>query len=217
MLNIWIGSQRQKQLGTSRYHLFYGLRKPLIEAIHAIFDNPMNDYMVLMWAARKAEGEHKQEKHNYSCASKSGMVNDVLLGNEGNTKPDPEDPSRETCTKWVEVQQQFDSSMEAVKVAQNALQKPPQQGSNQGQRNNNQKANNNGQRPQRKSSTWNNNAARSSQNPARGGNDWNIIQCYNHQGWGHMWHECSITQNTRPLNFRRGSNSRTSPQQLNRM
>ena len=28
--------------------LFYGLRKPLQEEIHAKFDNPMNDYIILM-------------------------------------------------------------------------------------------------------------------------------------------------------------------------
>ena len=41
-----------------------------------------------MWAARKAECKHEQEKHNNSCASKSGVVSDVPLGNEGNTNPD---------------------------------------------------------------------------------------------------------------------------------
>ena len=31
------------------------------EMMHAKFDNPMNDCMALMWAARKAEGKHEQE------------------------------------------------------------------------------------------------------------------------------------------------------------
>ena len=47
---------------TTRYirdHLFYGLRKPLQEVIHAKFDSPLNDYMDLMSVARKAEGEHE--------------------------------------------------------------------------------------------------------------------------------------------------------------
>ena len=50
-----------------------------------------------------------------------------------------------------------------------------------------------------------------------GGNDQNQIQCFNCQGWGHMGHKCFSTQNARPLNSKRGSNSRTSPQPLNRM
>ena len=45
-------------------NIFYGLRKLLWESIHATFDNSLNDYMALMWVARKAEGEHDQEKHN---------------------------------------------------------------------------------------------------------------------------------------------------------
>ena len=79
----------------------------------------MNNYMVLMWAARKPEGKHKQEKHNNSCcqyASKSGIVNDVLLGNDGNTNPDPEvPPLQEPWAKWIEVQQQFDSLIATAK------------------------------------------------------------------------------------------------------
>ena len=46
-----------------------------------------------MQAARKAEGEHKQEKYNKSCPSRSGIVNDVPSDNEGNTNPDPEGPT----------------------------------------------------------------------------------------------------------------------------
>ena len=53
--------------------------------------------------------------------------------------------------------------------------------------------------------------ARNNQHQVRRGNDQNQIQCCNCQGWGHMWHECSSTQNARPLNSRRGSNNRTSP------
>ena len=87
-LSIWIESLRWKQLGISWDHLFYGLRKPLWEVVHAKFDNPMNNYMALMQAARKAEGKHKQEKHNNSCASTSGVVSDVLTGHEGNTNPE---------------------------------------------------------------------------------------------------------------------------------
>ena len=85
--------------GYIRDHLFYSLRNPLWEVICAKCDNPMNDYMVLMWAARKAKGEHIQEKHNHSCASKPGIVNEVPLGNEGNTNPDPKAPSWEPWAK----------------------------------------------------------------------------------------------------------------------
>ena len=56
---------------------------------------------------------------------KSSIVNDASLGNEGNTHPDPKDPTWEPWVKWVEIQQQFDSLMTAVKGAQNTLQKPP--------------------------------------------------------------------------------------------
>ena len=48
-----------------------------------------------MQAARKAEDEHEQEKYNNSCASKSGVVSDVLMGHEGNTNPDPKTPTWE--------------------------------------------------------------------------------------------------------------------------
>ena len=80
----------------------------------------MNDYITLMQAARKAEGKHKQERHNNSCVSKSGVVGDVPLGHEGNTTPDPEAPTWVPWAKLVEMQQQF---MAAVKGAQNAPKK----------------------------------------------------------------------------------------------
>ena len=85
----------------------------------------MNDYMVLMWPARKAEGECEQEKHINSCASKSGIVNDVPSDYEGNTNPDPRNPPWEPCAKWAEMQQQFFSLMATVKGAQNAAQRHP--------------------------------------------------------------------------------------------
>ena len=121
---IWIKHlnrvSEMKITGYNRDHLFYGLRKPICEAIHAKFNNPMNHYMALMWAARRAEGEHEQEKHNNSCVSKSGVVSDVSSGHEGNPNPDSEDPTWEPWAKWVEVQQQL---MAAVKGTQNALKK----------------------------------------------------------------------------------------------
>ena len=74
-----------------------------------------------MQEARKAGDEHKQEKHNNSCAYKSGAVSDVPLGHERNTNPDPVAPTWEPWAKWVEMQQQ---SMVAVKGAQNAPKNP---------------------------------------------------------------------------------------------
>ena len=135
--------------GYIRDHLFYDLRKPLQEAIHAKFDNSINDYMAFMWAARKVEGKHEQEKHNSSSASKSGVVSNVLLGHEGNTSPDPEAPTQDPWAKWVEIQQQL---MTAVKGTQNAPKKTQQQTSNWGQRNNNQNASSNGPNPWKQSS-----------------------------------------------------------------
>ena len=85
----------------------------------------MNDYMVLMEAARKAEGEHKQERHNNSCASKSSLFSHGPADNEGNTNPDSGAPTQEPWVKWVELQQQFNSLMAAVTGVQKALQKPP--------------------------------------------------------------------------------------------
>ena len=70
-------------------------------------------------------GEHEQEKHNNSCASKSGVVGDACMGNEGNTNPYCTASTGEPCAKWVEMQQQLNSLKAAVKGAQKALQKPP--------------------------------------------------------------------------------------------
>ena len=87
----------------------------------------MNDYMVLMHAARKTEGKHEQENHNNSYCqytSKSSVFNEVTLGYEGNTNPDPEAPPWVSWAKWIEIQQKFDSLMATVKGAQNTLQKP---------------------------------------------------------------------------------------------
>ena len=84
----------------------------------------MNDYMVVMQAARKADGEHEQEKHNNSCGSEVSVVSDVPSCNEGNTEPEPKAPSQEPWAKLIEMQQQFYYLMAAVKGAQNAPQKP---------------------------------------------------------------------------------------------
>ena len=61
----------------------------------------MHDYMALIQAARKAEGEHEQEKHNNSCASKSGVVSDVLTGHDGNTNPDPKASPQSPEQSWL--------------------------------------------------------------------------------------------------------------------
>ena len=187
-LSIWIESLRHKTAGFIRDHLFCGLRKPLWEVIHAKFHNPMDDYMVLMQAARKADGEHKQEKHNTSCASKPGMTGDVLIDHQRNTNLDPEAPTQEPRAKWVEMQQQL---MATVEGTQSVPKKTQQKESNLSQRNNNQNASSNDQRPQRQSGNHNNDAARNNQNQT-GRNDWNQIQCYNCQDWVHMQHECSV-------------------------
>ena len=62
--------------GYIRDYLFYNLRKTFWEVIHTKLDNPINDYMVLMQAARKDEGEHEQEKHNICFSSKCGVVSE---------------------------------------------------------------------------------------------------------------------------------------------
>ena len=51
-------------------------------------------------------------------------------------------------------------------------------------------------------------------NQARGHFDHTKIQCYNCQGWGHMWHEYPSTCNLwlgQPLNGGRRKNPRPSP------
>ena len=134
--------------------------------IYAKFDNPMNDYMALMQAARKAEGEHKQEKCNNFCASKSGVVSDVPSGHEDETNPDLEAPTQEPWAKWVEIQQQL---MATVKGTQNVPKKTEQQGSNWGQRQSNQNTSSNRPRPQRQGGNWNTEAVGNSQKPGQEG------------------------------------------------
>ena len=81
----------------------------------------MNDYMALMWVARKASGKHKQEKHNNTSTSKSCVVSDVPSGNKGNVAPDPEAATQEPLARSVEMQQQL---MVVVKGVQDALKNP---------------------------------------------------------------------------------------------
>ena len=90
--------------------------------IHAKFENPLNDYMALTQVARKAEGEHEQEKHSTSCASKPGIVIEVLSNQDRNTNPDSRAPSHESWSKWVEMQQQL---IAAVNRAQSTQKKTP--------------------------------------------------------------------------------------------
>ena len=63
-----------------------------------------------MQVARKAEGEHEQEKHNTSYASKAGMVSKVLTKQ---ARPDDQDlkgPMQEPWSKWIEMQHVADGS-----------------------------------------------------------------------------------------------------------
>ena len=83
--------------------------------------------MALMRAARKAEGVHKQEKHNTSCSSKLGVVSKGPSNQEESANPDSKTPTQEPWSKWVEMQQQL---MATVKGAQSTLIKTPWQGSN---------------------------------------------------------------------------------------
>ena len=92
------------------------------EVIHAKFDNSLNDYMALMRAARKAEGEHGLEKHNTSCTYKSGVVSEGPSNQEGSANPDSEAPTQEPWSKWGEMQQHL---MAAIKGAQNTPKKSP--------------------------------------------------------------------------------------------
>ena len=101
-------------------HLFYGLRKLFQESIHTQLYNTLNNYMSLMQAARKAEGEHKQEKHNTSYVSKSGVVNNVSPEWPEMTT-DTKVPTKEPWSRWLEMQQQLKA---AVKRVQNTLRKP---------------------------------------------------------------------------------------------
>ena len=63
---IWVKDpNRISEVETAEYirdHFFYGLRKPLQGEMCAKFDNPMNNYMVLVQVARNANGEYEQEK-----------------------------------------------------------------------------------------------------------------------------------------------------------
>ena len=205
--NTQIGSLRWRLPGYIWDHLFYRFWKPLWEAICAKFDNPLNNYMTLMWAARKAEGEHEQEKHNTSYASKAGMVSEASTDQ---ARPDDQDikaPMQEPWSKWVEMQQQL---MAAVKGALSTLKKTQWQSSTRGQRRNSQNTSANDPSSQWQGNSHNSGAARSNQTQTRGGNDRNQIQCYNCQGWGHMHNECLSAQSVRPLNSQRGRCNRTS-------
>ena len=71
--------------------------------------------MTLMWAARKAEGEHEQENHSTSYASKAGMVSEVLTNQAGPGDQDTKAPMQEPWSKCVKMQQQL---ITAIKGAQ---------------------------------------------------------------------------------------------------
>ena len=63
--------------------------------ICANFDNPLNDYMALMRATRKAEGEHEQEKHNTSIVSRLGVVSEGQSHQERTDNHDSETPTQQ--------------------------------------------------------------------------------------------------------------------------
>ena len=111
------------------------------------------------------------------------------------------------------MQQQYDSLVAAVKGASKYHKESPKTGIKSGSEKITIKMPTTMARGPKGKMVTENNAARNNQNQAqtRGGNDQNQILCYNCQGWGHMQHKCSSAQNARPLNFRRGTNSRTSP------
>ena len=77
--------------------------------------------MALMHMARKAKGEHEQEKHNTSYAFKADIVSEVLTDL---ARPDDQDikpPMQQPWSKWVKMQQQL---MAAVKGPQSAPKRP---------------------------------------------------------------------------------------------
>ena len=109
---------RVSEVETTRYIrdcLFYGLKKLPQESIHAKANNPLNDCMALMQAARKPKGEHEKEKHNTSYASKLGVVSEVSSNQAGNDNQDSKAAMQEPWSKWVKIQQQL---MAAIKGAQ---------------------------------------------------------------------------------------------------
>ena len=56
-----------------------------------------------MQAARKSKGEHEQEKHNTSYASKLGVVCEALSDQTRNDNQDTKAPMQEPWSKWVEM------------------------------------------------------------------------------------------------------------------
>ena len=112
--------------------------------------------MALMRATRKAEGEHEQEKHNTSSSSRSSVISEDQSHQDGSASHDPETPTQESWSKWVEMQEQL---MAAVKRAQNVPKKPQQKGSTQGLRRNRHGTDPGSQRPQQKNAYHNDGAA----------------------------------------------------------
>ena len=54
-----------------------------------------------MRVARKAEGEHEQEKHNTSCTSKLGVVSEGPSNQGGSANANSEAPTQEPWSKWL--------------------------------------------------------------------------------------------------------------------
>ena len=87
--------------GYIREHLFYGLKKPLQEAIHAKFESPSNVYMALIRATREAKGEHEHEKLNTSSVSRLGVVSEGQSHPEGSANHDCGTPTQTPWSTWV--------------------------------------------------------------------------------------------------------------------
>ena len=212
---IWVKHlNRVSEVETAGYiwdNLYYGLRKSLQEVIHATFDNPLNDFMALMWVARKAEGEHEQES-----IAPPVLLNQVLLVMPHLTKKEililtlrlllrsPGQNGLKCNSSWwwllkglkVHWKTRFSTNRNLIRVREGTVKVPVST------------ARDPNSNVTTKTVMW----------PKiiklrPGGNDWNHIQCYNCQGWGHMQHECSNAWNARPLNFQVRHN-RTSPKHL---
>ena len=74
--------------------------------------------MVLMRAARKAKGEHEQEKHNTSYASKLGIVSNASSDQARNENPHTKAPIQKPWLKWVDMQQQLITAVKGAETEQ---------------------------------------------------------------------------------------------------
>ena len=158
--------------------------------------------------ARKVKGEHEQEKHNTSYASKFGIVNDVSSDQAGNDNSDAKSPIMDPWSKWVKMQQHL---MADVKRTQSEPKQTSDRVPTGVRRRSSKSTNTSGQWSQQQGNSQISDTARNALTQTRSGNDQSQIECYNCQGCGHMHHECLSAQNSRSLNSQRRC-SRTSPQ-----